>query len=56
MRTKCAISCGSSDIVFAYWASVAQYVYSLSAKHFSRLRKNAISDEPSEIAYFVRIV
>ena len=34
-----------SDCVFAYCASVAQYVYSLSAEHCFRLSNNAISDE-----------
>ena len=34
MRTKCAISDAFvRDSVFAYCASVAQYVYSLSAEH-----------------------
>ena len=33
------------DCVFAYCASVAQHVYSLSAEHSFRLRNNAISDE-----------
>ena len=47
MRTKCAISDAFvRDCVFAYCASVAQYVYSLSAEHCFRLRNNAISDEP----------
>ena len=47
MRTKCAISDAFvRDNVFAYCASVAQYVYSLSAEHCFRLRNNAISDEP----------
>ena len=46
MRTKCAISDAFvRDCVFAYCASVAHYVYSLSAEHFFRLRNNAISDE-----------
>ena len=46
MRTKCAISDAFvRDCVFAYCASVAQYVYSLSAEHCFRLRNNAISDE-----------
>ena len=46
MRTKCAISDAFvRDCVFAYCASVVQYVYSLSAEHFFRLRKNAITDE-----------
>ena len=34
-----------SDCVFAYCASVAQYVYSLSAEHCFRLSNIAISDE-----------
>ena len=35
MRTKCAISDAFvRDCVFAYCASVAQYVYSLSVEHF----------------------
>ena len=38
------------DCVFACYGSVTQYVYSLSAEHFSRLPKNAISEEPSGIA------
>ena len=46
MRTRCAISDAFvRDCVFAYCASVAQYVYSLSAEHCFRLRNNAISDE-----------
>ena len=46
MRTKCAISDAFvPDCVFAYCASVAQYVYSLSAEHCFRLRNNAIPDE-----------
>ena len=46
MRTKCEISDAFvRDCVFAYCASVAQYVYSLSAEHYFRLRNNAISDE-----------
>ena len=46
MRTKCAISDAFvRDNVFAYCASVAQYVYSLSAEHCFKLRNNAISDE-----------
>ena len=46
MRTNCAISDSFvRDCVFTYFASVAQYVYSLSAEYFFRLRKNAISDE-----------
>ena len=46
MRTKCAISdTFFRDWVFAYCASVAQYVYSLSAEHCFRLRNSAISDE-----------
>ena len=46
MRTKCAISDGFvRDCAFAYCASVAQYVYSLSAEHYFRLRNSAISDE-----------
>ena len=46
MRTKCAISDAFVRYcVFAYCASVAQYVYSLSAEHCFRLRNNAISDE-----------
>ena len=46
MRTKCAISDAFvRDCVFAYCASVAQYVHSLSAEHCFRLRNNAISDE-----------
>ena len=46
MRTKCAISDAFvRDCVFAYCASVAQYVYSLSAEHYFRLRNSAISDE-----------
>ena len=46
MRTKYAISDAFvRDCVFAYCASVAQYVYSLSAEHCFRLRNNAISDE-----------
>ena len=46
MRTKCAISDAFvRDCVFAYCASVAQYVYSLPAEHCFRLRNNAISDE-----------
>ena len=46
MRTKCAISDAFvRDCVFAYCASMAQYVYSLSAEHCFRLRNNAISDE-----------
>ena len=46
MRTKCAMSDAFvRDCVFAYCASVAQHVYSLSAEHCFRLRNNAISDE-----------
>ena len=46
MRTKCAISDAFvRDCVFAYCASVAQYVYSPSAEHCFRLHNNAISDE-----------
>ena len=46
MRTKCAISDAFvRDCVFAYCASVAQHVYSLSAEYCFRLRNNAISDE-----------
>ena len=46
MRAKCAISDAFvRACVFAYCASVAQYVYSLSAEHCFRLRNNAISDE-----------
>ena len=46
MRTKCAMSDAFvRDCVFAHCASVAQYVYSLSAEHCFRLRNNAISDE-----------
>ena len=46
MRTKCAISDAFvRDCVFAYCASVAQYVYSLSAEHYFRLRNSAISDK-----------
>ena len=46
MRTKCAISDAFvRDCVFAYCASVAQHVYSLSAEHCFRLRNSAISDE-----------
>ena len=46
MRTKCAISDAFvRDCVFAYCASVAQYVYSLPAEHCFRLRNSAISDE-----------
>ena len=46
MRTKCAISDAFvRDCVFAYCASVAQHVYSLSAEHCFSLRNNAISDE-----------
>ena len=46
MRTKCAISDAFvRDCVFAYCASVAQYVHSLPAEHCFRLRNNAISDE-----------
>ena len=46
MRTKCAISDAFvQDCVFACCASVAQYVYSLSAEHCFRPRNNAISDE-----------
>ena len=46
MRTKCAISDAFvRDCVFAYCASVAQYVYSPSAEHYFRLRNSAISDE-----------
>ena len=46
MPTKCAISDAFvRDCVFAYCASVAQYVYSLSAEHCFRLRSSAISDE-----------
>ena len=46
MRTKCAISDAFiRDCVFANCASVAQYVYFLSAEHCFRLRNNAISDE-----------
>ena len=45
-RTKCAISDAFvRDCVFAYCASVAQYVYSPSAEHCFRLRNTAISDE-----------
>ena len=33
------------DCVFAYCASVTQYVYSLSAEQCFRLRNNAISDK-----------
>ena len=45
-RTKCAISDAFvRDCVFAYCASVVQYVCSLSAEHCFRLRKNAITDE-----------
>ena len=44
MRTKCAISDAFvRDCVFTYCASVAQYVYSLSAEHCFRLRNNAMS-------------
>ena len=58
MRTKCAISdTFARACAFAYCASVAQYVYSLSAEHCFRLRNNAISDERrSDIAHLVRIV
>ena len=46
LRTKCAISDAFvRDCVFAYCASVAQYVYYLSAKPCFRLRTSAISDE-----------
>ena len=46
MRTKCAISDAFvRDSVFAYCASVTQYVYPLSTEHCFRLRNNAISDE-----------
>ena len=46
MRTKCAISDAFvRDCVFAYCASVAQYVYSPSAEHYFRLRNSTISDE-----------
>ena len=46
MRTKCAISDAFvRDCVFAYCASVTQYVYFLSAEHCFRLRNNAIADE-----------
>ena len=46
MRTEYAISDAFvRDCVFAYCASVAQYMYSLSAEHCFRLRNNAISDE-----------
>ena len=46
MRTKYAISDAFvRDCVFAYSASVAQYVFSLSAECCFRLRNNAISDE-----------
>ena len=46
MRTKCAISDAFvRDCAFAYCASVAQYVYSLSAEQCFRLRNNTISDE-----------
>ena len=46
MRMKCAVSDAFvRDCVFAYCASVAQYVFSLSAEHCFRLRNNAISDE-----------
>ena len=46
MRTKCAISDSFvRDCVFAYCASVTQYVFSLSAEYCFRLRNNAISDE-----------
>ena len=45
-RTKCAISDAFvRDCVFAFCASVVQYVYSLSAEHCFGLRKNAITDE-----------
>ena len=53
VRTECAISDAFVRVnVFAYCASVAQYVLSLSFEHFFRLRKKATSDE----SYFVRIV
>ena len=46
MRTKCAISDAFVRVcVFACCASMAQYVYSLSAEHCFRLRNSAISDE-----------
>ena len=46
MRTNCAISDAFvRDCVFAYCASVAQCVHSLSTEHCFRLRNNAISDE-----------
>ena len=46
MRTKCAIlDAFVRDCAVAYCASVAQYVYSLSAEHCFKLRNNAVSDE-----------
>ena len=46
MRTKCAISDAFvRDCVFAYRASVTQYVYSLSAEYCFRIRNNTIWDE-----------
>ena len=57
MRTKCAISDAFvRDCVFAYRPSVAQYVYSLSAEHFSDYAKTHSRTNASEIAHFVRIV
>ena len=57
MRTKCAISDAFiRDCVFAYCASVAQYVYSLSAEHFLDYAKTQSRTNASEIAHFVRIV
>ena len=46
MRAKCAISDAFvRDCSFAYCASVAEYVYSLSAEHCFRVHNNAISDK-----------
>ena len=57
MRTKCAISDAFvRECVIAYCASVAQYVYSLSAEHCFRPRNNAISDERVRDCALVRIV
>ena len=56
MRTKCAISDGLvRDCVIAFCASVAQYVYFLSAELFQTTQKRNLG-RPSEIAHFVRIV
>ena len=57
MRTKCAISDAFvRDCTFAYCASVAQYVYSLSAEIVSDYAIMQYRTDASEIAHFVRIV